>query len=117
MTDNAREGEAGRRQRGAAASPLFFYSLICLENRTFNSAGIPGPAAATSYLLEDSDNPTGCTWEGRGQEDFFRGTCPSVPSIASNGSAQHQSQNQCAKTPEKKVFARGFGAGGTSVFI
>lgn len=57
MTDNAREGEAGRRQRGAAASPLSFYSLICLENRTFNSAGIPGPAAATSYLLEDSDNP------------------------------------------------------------
>lgn len=68
----------------AAASPPFFYSLICLENRTFNSVGIPGPAAATSYLLEDSDNPTGCACEGRGQEDYFSGTCHSVPSIASN---------------------------------
>lgn len=117
MTDNAREGEAGRRQRGAGAGPLFFYSLICLENRTFNSVGIPGPAAATSYLLEDSDKPPGCVWEGRGQEDFFSGTCHSAPSIASNGSSQYQSQNQCAKTPETKVFARGFSAGGTSVFI
>lgn len=56
-------------------------------------------------------------WEGRGQEDFFSGTCHSVPSIASNGSSQRQSQNQCAKTPEAKVFARGFSAGGTSVLF
>lgn len=86
--------EAGRGWAPAAASPTSFYSLICLENGTFNSVGIPGPAAATSYLLEDSDNPTGCVWEGRGQEEFFSGTCHSVPSIASNGSSQRQSQNQ-----------------------
>lgn len=69
MTDNAREGGRG----WAATSPPFFYSLICLENGTFNSVGIPGPAAATSYLLEDRANPTGCAWEGKGQEDFFSG--------------------------------------------
>lgn len=55
--------------------------------------------------------------EGRGQEDCFSGTCHSVPSSASNGSSQHPSQNQGAKPPETKVLARGFSAGGTSVFI
>lgn len=58
----------GRERLGAGSAGLrparHFYSLICLENRTFNSVGIPGPAAATSYLLEDTDNPTGCAWRG-----------------------------------------------------
>lgn len=90
--------DPGQTTRGRAGLGLrlrparCFYCLICLENRTFNSVGIPGPAAATSYLLEDSDNPPGCAWEGTGQKGCFSGTCHSVPSIASNGSSQRQSQ-------------------------
>lgn len=62
IQDRQREGGRG----WGCGQPLLFYCLICLENRTFNSVGIPGPAAATSYLLEDSDNPQAV--RGRGQD-------------------------------------------------